>query len=141
MSETTHATATSAATAPTSTAATPAPGDSFWRGFVAGLAPLLTLAIIVTLTLAVTVALSELSARHSFALQQTATAWALGVGLAASLVAYVAAWALALRRVGAWRRAGAPASANGTLWALAVTALLVALPVVIAIALPQHPAP
>ena len=115
--------------------------DSFWLGFAAGLAPLLTLSIVVTLTLAVTFALSELSARQSFALQQTATALTLGIGLAVSLIAFVVACALALRRVGIWRRVGADASAHGALWALTVTALLVALPVVVAIVAPQHPAP
>ena len=126
------------ASAPSTTVDTP---DSFWRGFVVGLAPLLTLVVAATLTLAVTVALSELSARQSFALQQTATAFALGIGLAVSLVAFVVACALALRRAGAWRRAGADGNATGALWALLVTALLVALPVVVAIVAPQHPAP
>jgi len=138
MTETTHASAT---TSPGATSVDVAPADSFWRGFVAGLAPLLALAVALTLTLAVTVALSELSARQSFALQQTATTLALGIGLFICLAAYAIACALVMRRVGAWRSAGAPASANGALWALAVTALLVAAPVVVAFALPQHPAP
>jgi hypothetical protein len=46
----------------------------------------------------------------------------------------------AFRRARRWRQDGETTAANAVLWGLAVSALLVLVPVLVAILLPQHPA-
>ncbi len=87
------------------------------RGLLVGLTPLVRLVII-----AVTVLV-------------------LGAGLLLAVVMFGAGCARALRQVGSWQRAGDASPAAVALWSLGATALLVLLPVLLALLLPQHPAP
>jgi hypothetical protein len=46
-----------------------------------------------------------------------------------------------LRRVAAWQQAGAAVQADAALWALGATSLVIVIPILLAILLPQHPFP
>ena len=62
-----------------------------------------------------------------------------GLVLAIVVIA-IAVWRV-LRRVAAWQQAGAAVQANAALWALGATALVIVIPILLAILLPQHPFP
>lgn len=69
----------------------------------------------------------------------TTAIWCGGLLLAA--IVYGVAAALALRRAATWRRAGLTRRAAAVHWSLLVVALLLLAPVILALALPQYPAP
>lgn len=62
-------------------------------------------------------------------------------GLLLAVVVGVIATVRALRLASLWRRAGMAQQAMSAYWSLLIVALLVLAPVILAIALPQHPAP
>ena len=114
---------------------------SGWRGVLLGLIPLGLLAGIVAITLIVTALVRQLVAGSGFFVQQQTALIALIVGLVLAIVVYaVASWRV-LRRVKIWQRDGTTRQANAALWALTATALIIVLPVLLALILPQHPAP
>lgn len=115
---------------------------SAWRGLLIGLIPLLLLVVIADITFLLTALARQLVASSGFFAQQQAAVIVLIAGLLLALVVYVIAIILMERRVKAWQQEGGRSGlAHGTLLALGVTALVVLLPVVLAIVLPQHPAP
>jgi membrane protease YdiL (CAAX protease family) len=112
-----------------------------FRGALVGLIPLGLLAGAVVLTLVITVLARQLVAASGFFAQQQAALITLIAGLVVAIVVYaVALWSI-LRRVAAWRHDGEQAQASAALWALGATALVVIVPVLLALLLPQHPAP
>ncbi len=115
--------------------------NNTWRGLLIGLVPLVVLVILVVIALAVTALVRQIFAPSGYFVVQQAALIALVTGLVIALVIYVVAIALALRRVAAWQRIGAKKSSTAALWSLAITAFIVLLPVLLAIALPQNPAP
>lgn len=117
------------------------PGGGFWPGIRAGLTPLILLIVAVALTVALTALARVLASSLGFLTWQwiVVGVWIAGLVISAGVYAYSAY--RALRRATAWQRAGLSAPASATYWALAVTALIVLLPTLIALALPQHPAP
>ncbi|TMD63960.1 MAG: hypothetical protein E6I91_11810 [Chloroflexi bacterium] len=117
------------------------PENNTWRGFLTGIVPLVLLVVIVAIALAVTALVHQLFAPSGFFAQQQASVITLVVGLAIALVVYVGAFVRALRRGAAWQRQGAIKPSRAALWSLGITALIVVLPVLLAIVLPQHPAP
>ena len=112
-----------------------------WCGALVGLIPLGLLAGVIVLALAITRLIREVVATAGFFVQQQASLITLITGLILAIAVYVVSIWLTLRRVAAWQREGAADRARSTLWTLGVTALVVVLPVVVAIVLPQHPAP
>lgn len=114
--------------------------SSLWRGALVGLIPLGLLAGIVALTLLITALARQLVAASGFFAQQQAALIALIAGLIVAITVYAVAIWRVLRRVAAWQRDGVTAQANAALWALGATALIVLIPVLLAIVLPQHPA-
>ena len=117
------------------------PKRSGWRGVLVGLIPLGLLAGIVLITLLVTALVRQLVAGSGFFVQQQTALIALIVGLVLAIVVFtVASWRV-LRHVKIWQREGTTTQANAALWALTATALIIVLPVLLAIILPQHPAP
>jgi uncharacterized membrane protein YidH (DUF202 family) len=119
----------------------PEPKRSVWRGVLVGLIPLGLLAGMVAITLLVTALARQLAAGSGFLVQQQTTLLALIVGLVLAIVVYgVAIWRV-LRHVNSWQRDGTISQANAALWALTATALIVILPILLALLLPQHPAP
>jgi hypothetical protein len=118
-----------------------APRDSAWRGVLTGLVPLGLLAVFVALAIGLTALARQMTLSAGFFTEREAVIATLVVGLLVAAVVYGVACFRMLRRVGVWLRDGYPAMATGALWALGITALVVALPVILAIVVPQHPAP
>ena len=111
------------------------------RGILTGLVPLGLLVGFVALALVLTALARQLVPVTDFSVQQQAAMATLIAGLiVASAVFAVAIWRT-FWRVAVWQQVGQGVQARATLWTLAVTALLVVMPVLIAVLLPQHPAP
>ena len=117
-----------------------APGEA-WRGLRGGLTPLAVLVVGVAATVGLTVVARHLLAGNGFFAAQRACVIVLAGGSAASALLYAIAGLHALRRVRAWQHEGRTACAGGGLCGLGMTALVVALPILLAALLPQHPAP
>jgi uncharacterized membrane protein len=115
--------------------------SSALRGALVGLIPLVLLIVIVAVTFLLTALARQLVASSGFFAQQQASVIVLVAGLAVALVVYIIAVVRTLRSITAWQRGGAVGQARAALLALGFTALVVLLPVVLAIVLPQNPAP
>jgi len=115
--------------------------ENTWRGILIGFIPLALLVVIVAVALAVTALMRQIFVPSGFFVEQQAVLITLIAGLIIALVLFVIALVLTLRRVAAWQRIGARKSANAALWALVITAIVVFLPLLLAIVLPQNPAP
>jgi hypothetical protein len=111
------------------------------RGILTGLTPLVSVVGVVVVALLLTALVRALMTSQGFFAQQQAAVIVLGIGLLAAIVVYVVACARALRQARAWLGAGQEASASAAYWSLGATALIVLLPVALALLLPQHPAP
>ena len=112
-----------------------------WRGVLIGLIPLGVLAVIAAASVALTAVVRALTSGQDFSTEQLAVVLTLGIGLALGFVTYLIAIVWVWRRMTTWRLSGYARKAAGALWALAITALIVLLPVVLALVIPQHPAP
>ncbi|HLV97176.1 MAG TPA: hypothetical protein VKT82_00740 [Ktedonobacterales bacterium] len=112
-----------------------------WRGVLIGLLPLLALAVALAVVSALTTGARALTVGLGFSAEQLATALTLGVGLALGFTVYAIALVRVWRRITAWRLAGQSRQAIGAFSSLAITALVILLPVVLALLIPQHPAP
>ena len=111
------------------------------RGAWVGLGPLGLLAGFVALAVVLTALAHQLAAGAGFFVQQQAVLGTLIAGLVLAIVVIaIAVWRV-LRRVAAWQQAGAAVQANAALWALGATALVIVIPILLAILLPQHPFP
>jgi hypothetical protein len=106
-----------------------------------GCIPLGVLVVLVVAAVGLTAVARALTGGQGFATEQLATVLTLVPGLALGFVLYTIALVRVWRRMTAWRLAGAVRRATGALWALVITALLVLLPAVLALVVPQHPAP
>src|SRR6266571_2242883 len=115
--------------------------SSTLRGVLVGLIPLGLLLLIVAISVLLTALARQLVVQSGFFAQQQASLIMLIVGLVVALVVYVVAIVRTLRWVKVWQRGGAGGQARAALLALGFSALVVLLPVVLAIVLPQHPAP
>ena len=115
--------------------------ESGWQGFGLGLLPLLIPSGGIVATLVLTLTARELAAGIDVTVSQWIVVGVFALGLAIIGVAYGIALVRTLR---AWRthmQAGDKAMVMGMLWALLVTAIVVALPVIVSALIPQHPAP
>ncbi len=115
--------------------------SSAWRGALIGLVPLGLLIGIVVVSLLLTALAHQIFAASGFFAQQQASVIVLIVGLVLAVAVYAVATWRVLRRVGIWQQERAAIQARAALWVLAVTALVVVVPVLLALLLPQHPAP
>jgi len=111
------------------------------RGVLAGLIPLGLLLLIVAITVVLTALARQLTASSGFFAQQQASVTVLIAGLVVALVIFIIAIVRTMRNINSWQRSGARGQARAALLALGCTALVVLLPVVMAIVLPQNPAP
>ena len=111
------------------------------RGVLAGLIPLGLLLLVVAITVLLTALARQLVASSGFFVQQQASLIVLIAGLVVALVVYIIAIVRTMRNITFWQRSGAVGQARAALLALGCTALVVLLPVVLAIVLPQNPAP
>jgi hypothetical protein len=114
---------------------------SVLRGTLVGLIPLGLLIVIVAVTFLLTALARQLVASSGFFAQQQASLIVLVAGLAVALVVYIIAFVRTLRGVTTWQQGGVVGQARATLLALGFTALVVLLPVVVVLVLPQSPAP
>ena len=92
-----------------------------------------------TATVGLTVVARYLLAGSGFFAAQRACVIVLASGSVVSALLYASAGLRALRRVRAWQHEGRTVRAGGGLCGLGVTALVVALPILLAVLLPQHP--
>ncbi len=76
-----------------------------------------------------------------FFVQQQVAVSILIAGFIATIVLYTLAANRTLRQVASWQRSSLQVRSRFALWALGFTALVVMLPVLLALLLPQHPAP
>lgn len=112
----------------------------FSTGLLTGLTPLGILVGALLLTVAATAALRTLFITQGFAIEHTALPLVFGLGLLAATVGAAVGVKQVLTRMRRWEEAGEVERASGSRWALIITALLVALPVILAFVLPQSPA-
>ncbi len=110
-----------------------------WRGVLNGMIPLALLLIVVVVTLLLTGLTRPSIATSGFFTQQRVSLIILVAGLVLAIVIYIVALVLTLRRVASWQPGSTQARA--ALLTLGATALIVVLPVLLAIVLPQSPAP
>ena len=115
------------------------PEGGVWKGVLTGLVPLALLLVVLVAALLLTALTRQLSAASDFFAQQQMSLIVLIAGLALAMVVYIVALVRTLRRVASWQPGGTQVRA--ILFALGATALLVVLPVLLAIVLPQSPAP
>src|SRR5579859_6629022 len=111
------------------------------RGAWVGLVPLGLLAGFVALAVVLTALARQLAVGSGFFTQKQAALIILIAGLVLAIVVFALAVWRVLRRVAAWQQAGAAVQANAALWALGTTALVIVIPILLAILLPQHPFP
>jgi hypothetical protein len=114
---------------------------SAWRGALIGLIPLGLLTITVAVSILLTTLARQIFTTAGFFAQQQASVTVLIVGLVLTLAVYAIAIWRTLRRVGIWLQKGKIVQSRVALWALGVTALVVVTPILLALILPQHPAP
>jgi len=114
---------------------------SAWRGVLIGLIPLALLIAIVIGTFLLTALARQLVATSGFFAQQQTSLIVLIAGLVVALVVYILAIVGILRNITSWQQTGAFVQSRAALLALGFTALVVLLPVLLAIVLPQNPAP
>jgi len=111
------------------------------RGALFGLIPLGLVAGVVLITVVVTALARELVADAGFFVQQQTTLITLIVGLVLAVAVFALAVWRVMRRVAAWQQSGGAVQAKAALWVLGVTALVIVVPVLLALLLPQHPFP
>ncbi len=116
--------------------------ESTWRGVLVGFVPLFLLLVVVIATLLLTALVRQLTFTSGFFVEQRAVLISLTSGIALATILYIGALIVTLRRIRSWQgTVGAARQARAALLALGATAVIVALPVILAIVLPQHPAP
>src|ERR1700674_4355424 len=115
------------------------PEGGILKGVLLGLIPLALLVVLVIAALLLPPLPRQLTAVSGFVAQQQVAVIVLIAGLGLAIVVYILALVLTLRRVRGWQPGGTQGRA--ALLALGATALIVVLPVLLAIVLPQSPAP
>lgn len=111
------------------------------RGILLGLFPLLLLAIVVVVTLLITALARQWVASSGFFMQQQAALIVLIAGFILAILAFaIAIWRVS-EQIKDWQQDGVVKPARAALWVLGITALIIVLPILLAIVLPQNPAP
>jgi high-affinity nickel permease len=123
-----------------STTSTPSQDGTVIRGILTGLAPVALLAVLGALTVLATTLARALTNGEPFLTQQPVLVYTFGVGVLVAFGAWIAGCRWALRRARTWEQKGAPRLAAATLWTIGVSAIIVLLPVLLAVLIPQHPA-
>lgn len=110
-------------------------------GIFIGLIPLVLLVILLALAFALTAIVRQTSFADGFFVWRQNALITLLVGLGVAVVVYIVALVRIMRRVAMWQRNDMMTRSTTTLWTLSITALLVLLPVILAVVIPQTPAP
>jgi hypothetical protein len=111
------------------------------HGVFVGLVPLLLLAILVAATIALTTIVRQSTFHDGFFVWERNALIALTTGMVLALLVYIVSLVLVMQAVARWLKSGLLARSTSTLWALVITAIVVLLPVIIGVLLPQTPAP
>jgi cytochrome b561 len=98
-------------------------------------------ALVVLATIALAELVRRMTTGQEFATQQTAAIAVVVAGLLVGAVALLVSCVRAFRRVKRLQQAGETGQANAALRGLVVVAVVLLLPLVLAIAIPQQPAP
>lgn len=112
-----------------------------WGGVWVGLAPFGYIVGIAFVALGLAAVARQAMASSGFFAQQEAALFVLVPGMLLVIIAYFVSGARVLRQAARWRAAGQIRNAVVALWTLGITAVLVLVPFVLAVALPQQPAP
>jgi hypothetical protein len=123
-----------------STSASGASSEMIFRGLGVGLTPAAFLYVGAVAAYLLTSLVRVVTTGLGFLTQLPIVNVAITICLLLLAVGYVFVAVWAFRQAKAWREAGEPTAATATLWGLDVSALLVLVPVLVAILLPQHPA-
>jgi hypothetical protein len=110
------------------------------HGALVGLIPLGLLLVVVFGVLLLAALGRQVVSAAGFFVQQQVSVSILIAGLSATIILYAIAAHRTLRHVAAWQRNSLQVRSRCALWALGFTALVVLLPVLLALLLPQHPA-
>jgi hypothetical protein len=110
------------------------------RGILTGLVPLALWAVLGIVAVVATTLARALTNGEAFLAQQPVLVYTFGIGLVVAFGAWIAGCAWALRRARTWERIGAPLQAAATRWTLGASAIILLLPVILAVLIPQHPA-
>lgn len=111
------------------------------RGVLAGAIPLFTLTGVILLAIVVAALARSLAASAGFFIWRRIAEGAIVLGLIVAAMVYGAATLRALRLAAAWQRAGLTRQSAGVYWTLFVVAVVTLAPLILALTLPQHPAP
>ena len=115
--------------------------SSFLPGLLFGLVPLAPLALTAVLALGLAWLARQVTSSAGFYTQQWAAGIVVALGLLAGVIVFIVFSRRALSQIKQWQQEGLARQAGAALWGLIIVALIVLLPVVLAIAIPQHPAP
>ncbi|HEX9067935.1 MAG TPA: hypothetical protein VF807_04140 [Ktedonobacterales bacterium] len=118
----------------------PASRGSFLVGLLRGLIPLIVAVVLLAITTAGATWIRSATNTEGFFAQQAADVFVVALGLLITALVFGVLAFRAFRVVRDWQAKGLTASATGALWALAITAGLLLVPVVLAFTLPQYPA-
>jgi hypothetical protein len=108
---------------------------------ISSLVPLAFVVPIISVALALAALARQLTAGQGFSTQQWAAVIVIALGLLAAAASYIISCVRTLQHIKLWQQLGQATQANGALWGLVVVALIVLLPVLLAVFIPQHPAP
>ncbi len=111
------------------------------RGILAGAVPLIVGVVSAGLTMASILLARWATYGRGFDAQDQAVVNVALAGWALTAAAFALAAITTLWRVRNWLRAGLSQPAAAALWTLGATALIILLPMVVAVLFPQHPAP
>ena len=111
------------------------------RGALVGLIPLGLLLFVVVVVLLLAALGRQVVSAVGFFVQQQVAVSILIAGFIATIILYAIAANRTLRQVASWQRSSLHLRSRFALWALGFTALVVMLPVLLALLLPQHPTP
>ena len=120
---------------------TTASKGSAMRGVLVGLIPLGLLAGCIALTVVLTALARQMTSGSEFYVQQQAALVMLIIGSVLTIVVFAVALWRVVRRVAIWQRTNVTVQAKAALWSLGATALVIVIPLLLALLLPQHPFP
>jgi len=111
------------------------------HGVLVGLVPLLLLAILIIATITLTTIVRQFASNAGFFVWQRDSLITLIIGMGVAILVYVIAIVLVLQTTARWITSQLSTRSASALWTLALTAIIVLLPVIIGVVLPQSPAP
>ena len=123
------------------TAELPRTTHTFWRGIWIGLIPLGLLVATIGLSIGFAILARLVSVPAGFLVWRWIVEGIWVGGLVIAAVVFLYATFRVLRVANRWQRVRLQSQASGVFWALGISALLILLPLLIAVMLPQQPAP